>query len=242
MESNMPPVHPGAVLREDVLKEMKLMGKDFVKMLRVPVILFVMIMLILPIGTGAASNLWSAIATDWKVDADTVALVTGIISGLVSAIGCVIGGFIADRWGNWVAYLGAGTVCALVTIIMAAMPYQPAIYIGGVLVYAFGLGLLNAAFSAVILFAIGTKGASTKYSLLSSIGNIPVVYMTTFDGWAHDKSGSKFMLTAEALVGIVFVIICIVVLKWMHKRKMLKKPLEEAMEISGDVYTAVRPL
>ncbi|MEP6466278.1 MAG: hypothetical protein ABJB05_08230, partial [Parafilimonas sp.] len=226
--------------QQTVLKEMKLMGKDLLSMLCVPVILFVMIMLIMPIGTGAATNLWSAIADDWKVDANTVALITGIISGVVSAGGCIIGGFIADRWGNWIAYLGAGTLCAFVTIIMAALPYQPAVYIGGVLVYAFSLGLLNAAFSSVILFAIGTKGASTKYSLLSSIGNIPVVYMTAFDGWAHDNGGSKFMLTAEAFAGILFVIICIVVLKFLRTKKLLYKPADNATPISGDVYTAIR--
>ncbi len=106
---------------------------------------------------------------DWKTNADTVALVTGLLSGLVSALGCMSGGFIADKWGNWVAYLGAGLICAFVTLIMAVSPLQPYVYIAGVLAYAFGLGLLNAAFSSVILFAIGKRNASTKYALLSSL-------------------------------------------------------------------------
>ena len=32
----------------------------------------------LPIGSGAASNLWSAVAADWKASADAVAMVTGV--------------------------------------------------------------------------------------------------------------------------------------------------------------------
>lgn len=197
------------------------LGKSILSMLKIPVVLFVILMLCMPIGTGAANNLWSAIAADWKTGADTVALVTGIIGGLVSAVGCVAGGFIADRWGNWVAYLGAGLFCAAVTLVMSIFPFQPYVYISGVLAYSFGLGLVNAAFSSVILYAIGKKNASTKYALLSSLGNLPVVYMTTFDGWAHDKYNSRNMLVAEALVCILFVIICIFVISRLKMRKLL---------------------
>ena len=45
----------------------------------------------LPIGSGAASNLWSAVAGDWRASADTVALVTGVLNGILSAAGWVDG-------------------------------------------------------------------------------------------------------------------------------------------------------
>jgi MFS family permease len=211
---------------ESVLGAITNMGKDVISMVKIPAVLFVIVLICLPIGTGAAANLWSAIAVDWKTDADTVALVTGILSGVVSALGCVVGGIVADKFGNWIAYLGSGTICALVTIIMALMPYHPYVYISGVLAYSLALGLINAAFSSVLLFAIGKKNASTKYSMLSSLGNLPVVYMTTFDGWAHDKHNSKFMLIAEAAVGILFVVICILVLQQLSKKKMLAHVVE----------------
>jgi PAT family beta-lactamase induction signal transducer AmpG len=212
--------------QKSIGQELKTMGKDMLEMLRVPVSLFVIILLCMPIGTGAASNLWSAIANDWKVSADTVALVTGILSALVSAVGCIIGGWFADRWGVWWAYFGAGIICALVTVIMAALPYIPAVYIYGVLAYAFALGLINAAFSATALFAMGKKAASTKYSLLSSLANVPVVYMTSFDGWAHDHGGSKYMLVVEAIAAVVFVIICLPVLKRLNTKKLLDKQVD----------------
>src|SRR5438552_17769872 len=40
----------------------------------------------LPIGTGAASQLWSAVAGDWHASASTVALVTGVLAGVLSMI------------------------------------------------------------------------------------------------------------------------------------------------------------
>ena len=104
---------------------------------------------------------------------------------------------------------------------MALFPYQPMVYIIGVLVYAFGTGLVYAAFSAVVLFAIGKKAAATKYSMLSSLGNVPVVFMTVINGWVHDKYNSKYMLLAEAAIGILFIIICAIVLQRMFAKKQI---------------------
>ncbi len=40
-------------------------------------------------------------------------------------------------------------------------------------------------FLVLPLFAIGRGAASTKYAALSSLGNVPVVYMTALDGWVQ---------------------------------------------------------
>lgn len=206
--------------------QIKAMGKDILVMLKMPVVLFIIIMILFPIGTGAAGNLWSAIAVDWKVNADTVALVTGIISGIISAFGCIVGGWIADNKGIWWAYLGSGFLCGMVTILMAAFPYIPMVYILGVLIYSLSLGMCNAGFSASALFATGKKAAATRYSLLSSISNLPIVLMISLDGWAHDHGGSKFMLLIEGIAGILFVLICVLVVKWMRGRNLLQRPFE----------------
>jgi hypothetical protein len=113
-----------------------------------------------------------------------------------------------------------------VALVMAVFPLQPWVDISGVLIYSFGLGLVNAAFSSVILFAIGKKNASTKYALLSSLGNLPVVYMTTFDGWVHDKYNSRHMLVAEALTCILFVTICVFVISQLKTRKLLLQTID----------------
>ncbi len=212
--------------QKPILQEITAMGKDIITMVKIPVVLFAIILITMPIGTGAAANLWSAIAKDWKVNADTVALVTGILSGLISAVGCVVGGIFVDRKGIWFAYLGSGSICAIITLVMAAMPYQPVVYIVGVLAYTFGIGLINAAFTSVLLYAAGKRNAATKYSLLSSLGNLPVVYMTAIDGWSHDRYGSKYMLAAEAILGIVFVVICILVLSKMKRKKLLLETID----------------
>src|SRR5213079_3134965 len=147
-----------------------------------------------PIGAGAMNNLWSAVAPDWRASADRVALVSGVLNGVISAIGCIIGGWVADRVGRWWAYFGSGLALAIVAIVMAVAPRSPESFIAGVLAYSFVNGIAYAAFSAVVPLAIGRGAASTKYAALSSLGNLPVVYMTALDGWAHDKFGTSWML------------------------------------------------
>jgi MFS transporter, PAT family, beta-lactamase induction signal transducer AmpG len=62
-----------------------------------------LVLCFLPLGTGAASNLWSAVSGDWHASADAVALATGVIAGMVMALGCLIGGWICDRMDRKVA-------------------------------------------------------------------------------------------------------------------------------------------
>ena len=82
-------------------------------------------------------------------------------------------------------------------------------------VYAASTGWAWAAFSALLLYAIGRGAASTKYATLSSLGNLPTTYMTAFDGWVHDRSGAAGMLNAEALLGVGSVVLGLIALKWI---------------------------
>ncbi len=208
------------------LHQIKEMGKDIFALVKVPVSLFVIILLLMPIGTGAAASLWSAIAQDWKTDADTVILITGLFSGLVSAAGCVAGGVITDKYGVWMAYFGCGILSALVTFIMAVLPLQPAVYIGGVLTYAFTMGMAYTAFAAVILLAVGKKHVATKFSLLASLGNLPVVFIIAVNGRIHDTFNSKFMLIFEAAVGVLSVIIFYFILRRLINMKLISPTLK----------------
>src|SRR5438309_1649540 len=81
-------------------------------------------------------HLWSAVAPDWNATPDQVALVSGVLNGVISAIGCVIGGWVADCVGRWWSYFGSGILIALVAIIMAVAPRTPNAFTVGILAYA----------------------------------------------------------------------------------------------------------
>ena len=184
---------------------MRLTWRDVLAMVRSAIPLLTLILITSPLGAGAMNNLWSAVATDWHAGAGMVALVTGVLNGIVCAFGCLLGGWVADRFGRWWSYFGFGSALAFAAIVMAFTPWTPSSFAIGVLIYAFFVGTGYAAYSALVVHAIGRGVASTKYALCQSLGNIPVAYMTAFDGWVHDRFGGVWMLNAEAVLALVFI-------------------------------------
>ncbi len=184
--------------------------------------IFTTLIVLTPVGIGASSFLWSSVSDNWHVSAGTVALIAGTLNGIVCAAGSVSGGFIADKAGRWTAFFGAGILMASVTCVLSFSAFVPSSYIIGVLCYAFTFGMANAGFSTIILHAIGKGMASTKYALISSLGNIPSVYMTAFNGWMHDAYGIKNMLLGETLIGLFFVIAALFVLKYLRQRNLIR--------------------
>jgi len=159
----------------------------------------------LPIGSGAASNLWSAVAGDWHASADTVALVNGVMGGVVSAIGCVIGGYLCDRMDRKFAYALFGIFLAAGAIAMAAAARTPQMFVTFTLLYAFVQGFNYASFSAVVLETIGRGAAATKYNVYAALSNAPIMYMTTVEGFAYGRWHANGLLFADALSGVVAV-------------------------------------
>jgi MFS family permease len=201
------------ITAERISDRMRLLGRDIISMFHWGIPLFTVLLVASPVGSGAMNNLWSSVAPDWRAGPDTVALVTGVLNGVVSAIGCVVGGWAADRLGRWWTYFGSGALIALITIVMALAPKTPFAFDTGVLAYALLGGVAYAAFSAVVLFAIGRGAASTKYATLSSLGNIPVIYMTAINGWAHDRFGTAGMLYTESLLGLIAIALALLILQ-----------------------------
>ena len=150
----------------------------------------------LPIGTGAV--VFSSIAGEWGASANLVALITGVLCGVISAIGCIVGGWICDRKDRQQAYVWFGILQAGSGLAMAFLPHTPAMFVVWVSVYNFTSGLCYAAFSAFVLEVIGKGAAATKYNALASLSNVPIYYMTTLDGWAHDHWNSTGMFLTES--------------------------------------------
>ncbi|MGA2551988.1 MAG: MFS transporter [Burkholderiaceae bacterium] len=162
---------------------------------------------LLPIGSGAASGLWSALADDWHASANTVALVNGVLGGVISAIGCLVGGYISDRIDRKTGYALYGVLQALCAIAMALAPRTEAMFAIFTLLYAFIAGLTYAGFSALVLEAIGLGAAATKYNVLASLANMPIAGMTLVDGWAQNRFGTSGMLYVEAACGVAGILI-----------------------------------
>ena len=173
--------------------------------------LLALILCFLPIGSGAAAGLWSAVASDWNASANTVALVTGVFSGVIMAVGCLAGGWMCDRMDRKTAYMLFGIAQALCAVGMGALPHTEFWYTVMTSVYAFVTGLTYAGFTAFVLEAMGMGAAATKFSLYASLSNTPIAYMTSIDGWAHGRFGPSGMLYGEAIAGAIGLVFFVLV-------------------------------
>ena len=156
----------------------------------------------LPIGSGAATGLWSSISGDWHAGADTVALVNGVLGGVASIIGSLIGGYFCDRMNRQFGYALFGIFLAAVTLVMAAVARTQAMFVVFTLAYAFIQGLNYASFTAVVLEAIGRGAAATQYNIYACLSNLPLLYMTYFEGKAYDRWHANGLLLSDALSGV----------------------------------------
>ena len=193
--------------------------KDLWRVARSRVGFLALLICFLPIGSGAASGLWSAVADDWHASADTVALVTGVLGGIVSAVGCLVGGYLCDRMNRKTAYTLYGLLQALCAIAMALAPRTEPMYITFTTIYSFIAGLTYAGFSAVVLEAIGLGAAATKYNLFASLSNMPIAYMTMIEGWAHTRWGAGGMLHVEAAICMLAILVFIAVATLMTRAR-----------------------
>jgi MFS family permease len=209
--------HPSSVKAEKITITLSNLFKDIWSTLKAKMGVLALVLCFLPLGTAAASNLWAAVAGDWHAGADTVAFVTGVMGGLITAVGCLIGGWICDRMDRKNAYIIFGLIQAICAVAMAYSPHTELMYIVWTSIYAVSNGLSYAAFSAFVLEAIGKGAAATKYTVYASLSNAPIYYMTIIDGWGYAKYGPKGMLDVEAIFAIVGIVLFFLVLKFAGK-------------------------
>ena len=163
------------------------------------------VLCIVPVGTGAAAGVLAQaeVAAQWNAHEHEVALVQGFLTGGVSMVGCMVGGYACGKlFDARTAYAVFGGTMALVTALMAFSPMTAISFIGFNLAYAFVTGLCYAAFSAFVLDAIGTGHAATKYNGFASLSNTPIWYVGLVLAALEARRGPQGMLMAESILGV----------------------------------------
>jgi MFS family permease len=210
--------HTG-IKERNVMQTMRNLWRDIWNIIKARAGILALILCFLPLGTGSAANLFAAVANQWKASADTVALVTGTLGAVITAIGCFAGGYICDRINRQAAYVIFGLLQAVCAIGMAFTPHTEFMYIVWVLVYSITNGLCYAAFSAFVLEVIGKGAAGTKFTVYSSLSNAPIYYMTLIEGEQAAKHGIESMLNLEAIVAIAASIGFIILIRLLARRR-----------------------
>jgi len=161
-----------------------------------------LILAILPIGTGAAKDLFGGLGPEWQVPADTVSLILGVGGGIAIVIGCFAGGRLADRINKPWAYAIACALGLAACVVMAWSPRTTAGYAVSTLFYTFTLGMVAGSFTGMVLAIVGHSAAATKINLFFALNTLFTLGVLRIDGWAHDAWRTNGMLYTEALMGV----------------------------------------
>jgi MFS transporter, PAT family, beta-lactamase induction signal transducer AmpG len=196
--------------------------KDLYKTLASRRGIIALVICFIPLCAGAAVNLFGAIAGRWETNAETVAIVSGVLGGVVSAAGCLFGGWFSDQMSRRVAYVLSGVFLAGVAVLMAVSPRNVYTYVGFTLAYQFVSGMCYGCFTAFVLEVIGLGAIATKYNALASLSNIPITYMTVILGGVSDRHGAPTMLLVDAGAGMAG--LAVLLLAILIVRPHLSKP------------------
>jgi len=171
----------------------------------------VLLLAVLPIGTGAAQFLFGSLGAEWSAPADTVSAVLGAGGGVAIVLGCFAGGRLADRVHKPTAYALSCALGLVACVVMALSPRTAVGYATSTLFYTFTLGMVAASFTGLVLAIIGSTAAATKINLFFALNTLFSLGMLRVDGWSHDTWGTNGMLFTEAGVGMVALIVFIAV-------------------------------
>jgi MFS family permease len=163
------------------------------------------LLMIFPMGSGAAIGLFPGIAQDYHVSGQQMAWMNGMAGALLMAAGSLAATLIPARIPASVAYLFVCGVNAASLVVLWLGPLNQTTYFLGATLYLFTIGCCYAMFTAVSLEFLGQSGKSGcgRYSIINSLGNIPVVYMTALDGRGGKLWGARGVAGTDAVVGAI---------------------------------------
>jgi PAT family beta-lactamase induction signal transducer AmpG len=177
--------------------------------------------MIFPMGSGAAIGLLSGVAAQYHVNGDSVAWMNGLAGGLLMAGGSAAASILPTRVRAAVMYMLVCLINCAALCVLWLGPLRPSTYYLGVTLYLFTVGTCYAVFTAVVLEFLGHSGksGSGRYSIINSLGNVPVLYMLQLDGWGGDKWGGRGLAGSEAVVGAVGAVILLAYILAHHRTR-----------------------
>ena len=220
-----PPAQPQFGLRQ-------ILGGTFrsvVETCRQPQVLSGFMLFLAPASCVAAINLFAGLGKEFHTSPQSVLWVTCAGAATTSALGSILGGYIADRMDRGILYLSGGIVAGLCALLMASTPHTQAAFMLGVLAYNGVAGVCYAAFSALglQLTGVGNPTASTQLALFAAASNGAIVYMTWLDGQGFRMSGVRGLLLVDGVGAIGAAVPLILFLRW---RATKNSPAREALD------------
>ncbi|MDR3754100.1 MAG: hypothetical protein P4K93_10010 [Terracidiphilus sp.] len=216
---------PQSMVREHGLEETVLrIGREFKStFLRWEAIPYTLL-IVAPCASGAMIGLLPELARDYGVSGEQVAWINGVAGALLTTAGALSASLIPVRVRATVAYLLVGLANAATLALLSLGPQRPAIYFASTVLFLFTVGAGYALFTAVSLEFLGGSGksGSARYTIINSLGNFPVSYMTWLDGRGYAHWGPRGMPGIDALVTTVLVLALLGHFVFSRRRRMMR--------------------
>ena len=190
---------------------------------------------LLPLGAYALSlSLQSNLAVELGMDDAAIGRL-GLASAVTSATGCVLGGWLSDRYGRrrmialfvlltaiptlWLALrMHTDGHIMPVDVTAPGMSSDPALvgtFWALCVAYSFVQGLTYGSSTALYMDITTPAVAATQFTAYMALGNLVTTYTATWQGAAIVQYGYPTTLGLDALVGML----CILLLPWLGPRR-----------------------
>lgn len=200
---------PQSMIREHGAREtVRRIGREFKStFLRWEAIPYTLL-IVAPCASGAMIGLLPQLARDYGVSGSQVAWINGLGGALLTSAGALSALLVPVRVRATIAYLLTGLANAAALVLLSLGPQRPAIYFVSTVLFLFTVGAGYALFTAVSLEFLGGSGksGSARYSIINSLGNFPVAYMSWLDGRGYAHWGPRGMPGMDALVSTVTIL------------------------------------
>lgn len=175
---------------------------------------------VLPSGAVALGlALGSTLEVDLGMTERQIADLT-LVSTLVGATGCVVGGFLADRFGHRRTLVLWYLLTAVPTLWLARAISQQGIeglalstFAVVSIVYSLMTGLLNGTYLAIFMGLTSPRVAASQFTGYMALGNLAYTYSSAWQGKVADGHGYPLVLVLDACI----VLLAIAVMPFLQR-------------------------
>jgi len=181
---------------------------------------------LLPMGTmGLGLALQSNLAVALGMD-DTAVGRVAMASQLTGAVGCIVGGWLSDRWGRRVSTAIFIALMAIPNVALALALRETGIMAAAVpafaaacLAYQFAQGLMYGAATALYMDVTNPAVAATQFTAYMALCNLASSYSAWWQGHAIERFGYPATLGLDVAVGFL----CLLVLPFVAPPRALAR-------------------
>lgn len=167
---------------------------------------------LLPCGAMAlAYATLSTIQVDYGLDETQIAQLQ-ILNTIAAAVGCLLGGFIADQFGIKRTVAAAFAMTALVTCGLASQislagltSVSPAVFFGSIVSHGFFFGVAYGSRSAIFMGMTNPAVGATQFTAFMGMSNLAISIGNYWQGIVAERMGYAQALYLDALIAVLII-------------------------------------